>query len=88
MLSGLLSLSATMGIDCHISSVMNGIKGCNSFKHALHNVNEYVLSGTGCFSALCDTGLRKLDIPVAVNIPDKVEQILVDRNTKLVAVEI
>ena len=34
-----------------------------------------------------ETGLCKLDVPVAVNVPDKVVQILY-RNAKLVAVKI
>ena len=56
-------------------------------QYALHNINENVLRSESGFAARRDTGLCKLDVPVAVDVPDKVEQVL-NRDSKLECLEV
>ena len=56
-------------------------------QNALHNVNENILCGSRGFSARGDTRLCKFNVPVAVNVPDKVVE-LSDSDTEFKRLDI
>ena len=56
-------------------------------EHSLHYPNENCLSSSCAVAACLDTGLCQLDVPVAVNVPDKVVKLLT-RNAQLKCFEV